>query len=86
MREHCDTINDKGTLEELLTIVRNEKGRIEAPQGGHDDRMMSLAIAHQIREQVVFTNEPIVVNPQYHFNVEKYTQTQYDYGDTITVI
>lgn len=86
VREHCDTINDKGTLEELLTIVRNEKGRIEAPQGGHDDRMMSLAIAHQIREQVVFTNEPIVVNPQYHFNVEKYTQTQYDYGDTITVI
>ena len=86
VREHCDTINDKGTLEELLTIVRNEKGRIEAPQGGHDDRMMSLAIAHQIREQVVFVNEPIVVNPQYHFNVERYTQTQYDYGESITVI
>ena len=86
VREHCDTINDKGTLEELLTIVRNEKGRIEAPQGGHDDRMMSLAIAHQIREQVVFTNEPIVVNPQYHFNIEKHYETQYDYGENITVI
>lgn len=86
VREHCDTINDKDTLEELLTIVRNEKGRIEAPEGGHDDMMMGLAIAHHIREQVVFINEPIVVNPQTHFNVERYTQTQYDYGEDMVVI
>ena len=86
VREHCETINDKGTLEELLTIVRNEKGRIEAPQGGHDDQMMSLAIAHAIRDQVVFVNEPIEVNPQYHFNIQKETQTRYDWGESITVI
>lgn len=86
VREHCDTINDKETLEELLTIVRNEKGRIEAPEGGHDDDMMGLAIAHQIREQVVFINEPIQVAPQYHFNVEKYNQVQYDYGEKMVVI
>jgi phage terminase large subunit len=86
VREHCDTINDKGTLEELLTIVRNEKGRIEAPQGGHDDRMMSLAIAHQIRERVVFQSDVITVNPQTHFNIERQHETQYDYGETITVV
>ncbi len=86
VREHCDTINDKDTLEELLTIVRNEKGRIEAPQGGHDDQMMSLAITHEIRDQVVFINEPIVVNPQYHFNAERMGATQEDYGEEITVI
>lgn len=86
VREHCETINDKDTLEELLTIIRNEKGRIEAPQGGHDDMMMGLAIAHHIREQVIFVNEPIVVNPQTHFNVEKHFQTQYDYGESITVV
>ena len=57
VREHCETINDKETLEELLTIIRNEKGRIEAPEGGHDDDMMGLAIAHHIREQVVFNDE-----------------------------
>ena len=85
VREHCDTINDKETLEELLTIVRNEKGRIEAPEGGHDDDMMGLAIAHQIREQVVFTNEPIVVNPQYQFSFEK-QQERFDCGDKIVVI
>ena len=86
VREHVDTINDKDTLEELLTIVRNENGRIEAPEGGHDDQMMGLAIAHHIREQVVFMEEPIVVNPQYHFSVEQANETVYDYGDTMTVI
>ena len=86
VREHCDTINDRVTLEELLTIVRNEKGRIEAPQGGHDDMMMGLAIAHQIRDQVVFINEPIEVQPQTHFNVQRYMQPEYDYGESITVI
>ncbi len=86
VREHCDTINDKDTLEELLTIVRNEKGRIEAPEGGHDDQMMGLAIAHHIRDQVVFTDEPIIINPQTHFNVEKSFESQYDYGETRTII
>lgn len=86
VREHCVTINDKGTLEELLTIVRNEKGRIEAPEGGHDDMMMGLAIAHHIRDQVVFINEPIFVNPQYHFDVEKMRETQYDYGESMTIV
>ena len=86
VREHCDTINDKDTLEELLTIVRNEKGRIEAPQGGHDDMMMGLAIAHEIREQVVFINEPITVNPQYHFTLERKAQVELDYGEEMTIV
>ena len=86
VREHCNTINDKDTLEELLTIVRNEKGRIEAPDGGHDDQMMGLAIAHHIREQVAFMDEPIIVNPQYHFNVERMMQTQLDYGEEMVVV
>ena len=86
VREHCDTICDKETLEELLTIVRNEKGRIEAPEGGHDDMMMGLAIAHEIRSQVIFVNKPIEVPQQYHFNAERRYATQYDYGDTMTII
>ena len=85
VREHCETINDKATLEELLTIVKNEKGRIEAPQGGHDDMMMGLAIAHHIREQVVFPNDVITVSPQYQFNFEK-QEEYYDFGEQIVVI
>lgn len=86
VREHTNTINDKDTLEELLTIVRNEKGRIEAPEGGHDDQMMGLAISHHIREQVVFNMEEIIVDPQYHFNIEKQYENQYDYGEEITIV
>jgi phage terminase large subunit len=86
VREHCDTINDKDTLEELLTIIRNEKGRIEAPEGGHDDQMMGLAIAHHIREQVVFNEETIIVDPRYGFDIERQMETQYDYGERIVVV
>lgn len=86
VREEVDSINDKDTLEELLTITRNEKGRIEAPEGGHDDQMMGLAIAHQVRGQVVFDTEEIQVTPQYHFSIEKSNETVYDYGEEITVI
>lgn len=86
VREHAHTINDYDTLQELLTIIRNEKGRVEAPEGGHDDMMMALAIAHHIREQVVFPADVINVNPQYHFGMERRQDTQYDYGETLTVI
>lgn len=86
VRDHCNTINDRGTLEELLTIVRNEKGRIEAPQGGHDDQMMSLAIAHEVKEQVVFIQEPVIVQPQYHFATQRQNAWQSDWGEEMTVI
>lgn len=86
VREHCNTINDKDTLEELLTIIRNEKGRIEAPEGGHDDQMMGLAIAHHIRDQVVFDERPTFVDPQYSFSVERNRHPNRDYGEKIVVV
>ena len=86
VREHCETIFDKATLEELLTIIRNEKGRIEAPQGGHDDMMMGLAIAHHIREQVVFPSDVIEVKPQHHFKIEQKFEFSNDWGEEMTII
>lgn len=86
VREEVNSINDKDTLEELLTIVRNEKGRIEAPEGGHDDQMMGLAIAHHIREQVVFDKEEIRIDPTYQFNFEKEREPIGDAGDKITIV
>lgn len=88
VREHCDTINDRTTLKELLTITKNEKGKIEAPKGGHDDEMMGLAIAHAIRSQVIFDAEPVEIPPQYQFSTER-RQPDGDgtgYGDEIEVI
>ena len=84
VRENVESINDKDTLEELLTIVRNEKGRIEAPEGGHDDQMMGLAIAHEARGQVSFTQEAINMYPHFNFRIEQPEQP--DYGETITVV
>ena len=69
-----------------MTIIRNEKGRIEAPEGGHDDDMMGLAIAHHIREQVIFNDETMYVNPQYNFNVERMQQAYNEVGEQITII
>ncbi len=86
VREHTDLINDEETLKELLTIVRNEKGKVEAPEGGHDDDMMGLAIAHGIKSQVSFVEEQIDVPSTYHFNTEKEKTVQYDYGEDITVV
>lgn len=86
VREHSELIVDSETLEELLTIVRNEKGRIEAPEGGHDDMMMALAIAHEIRNQVIFPKEVINVAPQYHFGGERERTPNRDYGEDIVVI
>ena len=84
VREHTHTLNDKDTLEELLTIIRNEKGRIEAPEGGHDDQMMGLAIAHEAKSQVSFAQEAINVYPHFNFRIE--TPDREDYGETIEVI
>ena len=84
VREHCELLNDKDTLEELLTIIRNEKGRIEAPEGGHDDEMMGLAIAYEIRNQVNFIEEP--VTPFEDFGIEFSNPIKADFGETIQII
>jgi phage terminase large subunit len=84
VREHTETINDKDTLEELLTIIRNEKGRIEAPEGGHDDMMIGLAIAHEAKSQVSFSQEQINIYPHFNFKIEQ--PEEYDYGETVTVV
>ena len=85
VREHTETINDKDTLEELLTIIRNEKGRVEAPEGGHDDQMMGLAIAHEIRNQVTFINEPLTPYPEFKGWEDEFSYRE-DYGETLTIV
>lgn len=85
VREHVERINDEDTLKELLTIVRNEKGKIEAPEGRHDDQMMGLSIAHEIKGQVTFDKDEIRVRPEYQFDFEK-KEENYDYGEEIVIV
>lgn len=84
VREETDKINDKDTLLELLTIIRNDKGRIEAPDGGHDDHMMGLAIAHEARSQVIFSKDIIELNNVSPF--KNMMSAPADYGERIEVI
>lgn len=51
VREKSNLVNDTETLNEMLTFVRNEKGKPEAQEGAHDDLIMGLAIAYYIRGQ-----------------------------------
>ena len=85
VREETGSINDIETLKELRMIIKNEKGKAEAPEGENDDHMMGLGIAHESRGQVSFSEEDIPVDPTYQFSFEK-TETEYDYGETIEVI
>ena len=70
VRDSTNQLNDKDTLEEMLTFVRNEKGRPEAQEGAHDDLVMGLAIAYDIKDQVMFTEEPITVEQAFNFSIE----------------
>lgn len=79
VRTNCELIDDLDTLNELLTIIRNEKGRIEAPEGGHDDLMMALAIAWECRNQVIFRKKVINQYPEFNFKNEK--GPNYDWGE-----
>lgn len=51
MQEHPELARDKDTLKEMLTFIVNDSGRAEASAGEHDDLVMALAIAHEIRAQ-----------------------------------
>lgn len=64
-------INDRATLEEMLTFVRNERMRAEAELGAHDDCIMSLAIAHFIRPQQSYNIAPEV-------RTAKWTESMWD--------
>lgn len=45
-------LNDKTTMQEMLTYVVKESGKLEAEEGSHDDCVMSLAIANHIHDGV----------------------------------
>lgn len=56
-KNHPEYFVDKDLLGEMLTFVKNEKGRPEALTGKHDDLVMAAAITYGIRKQQRFTLE-----------------------------
>lgn len=88
VNDHIELINDKETLEEMLTFVRNEKGRPEAQEGAHDDLVMALAIAYYIRPQqdmkVKIDEQELEYNIMKDFGFEE--EQEDEFGSDIVVI
>jgi hypothetical protein len=56
-------INDPTTLQEMMTFVVTEAGKMEAEGGTHDDTVMALAIAAYVSEDVW---TPVEVTDEYY--------------------
>jgi len=88
IKESIELLVDIDTLKEGLTFIKNEKGRAEAQVGYHDDLIMALAIAYDIRTQQSMkkvSQQKIIENKMYKdFGIEQ--EIQEDYGSSIEVI
>jgi hypothetical protein len=52
IRERLLGLHSRETVEECMSFVIDDKGRPAAVQGQHDDRVMALAIAVQMQQQI----------------------------------
>lgn len=84
VREDVSIFNSEKTLRQMLTMVKKENGKIEAEDGYHDDKVMSLAIGHNAVSQVSFIQEPISPYPEFKgWDIE---DNVYDYGEELKII
>lgn len=51
LKDYSNQIEDPDLLKEMLTFIRNDKGRAEAASGEHDDCVMAMAITVYILPQ-----------------------------------
>lgn len=73
IREDVGIETDVNTLKEMLTFIKNDKGKAEAQQGAHDDLVMALAIAHFISSQQTSSWIPVEKERKVYNNpVEKF--------------
>ena len=63
VREREIEINDKTTLQEMLSFIVTESGKMQAEDGCFDDCVMALAIAAHIHEGKWF---PIKVTEEFY--------------------
>ena len=63
MRKGEVKLNDKTTINEMLTYVVKESGKMEAEDGCYDDCVMALAICNHVHDGIW---TPIKVSPHYY--------------------
>lgn len=66
LRDREVHVHDRGTIGELRTFVRDEKGKMHGSP--HDDEVMSLAIANQMRKYAFLHDHAPSVNDEYTFD------------------
>jgi hypothetical protein len=54
IRNRSVVINSENTISELMSFIRNDKGKAVPVEGAYADEIMSLAIAWKMREYAVF--------------------------------
>jgi hypothetical protein len=79
-RDSVYLINDKTTLEEMLTFVKDEKGHAAAQQDAHDDTVIALAIAYRIRNQQSYKPETKAVHDDDYTPFEDQLQAFNNFG------
>jgi hypothetical protein len=68
---------DSETIGECLGFVRQPNGKYEAATGGKDDRVISLAIAVRMAEEVHAYEPPIDEKPEgYYLDLDKLVKKQ----------
>ena len=86
LRDAPENFNDLTTLNQMLTFVRNEKGRSEAQYGAHDDSIMATAIALVIRDQQQLITREERAEPIYNFKFEEPSENPLGYMQGGSVI
>lgn len=66
LRDREIALYDQGTLAELRTYVRDDKGKMHGSP--HDDRVIALGIANQMRKYAYLAEHSPVLNDEYTFN------------------
>lgn len=56
VRNRQIVLHSRQGIGEMMNFIRNERGRPEASEGAHDDRVMAYAVAWQMRKWAKFTS------------------------------
>lgn len=89
--EYTEYIEDKETIDEMISFIVNENGKAEAQEGCHDDLVMGTAIAYYIRPQQKYIllqiKQKATQDISEPFFKDVHKQNRYrDFGNKIKVI
>lgn len=82
MNQETSKITDIEILREGIVFIKNEKGRPEAQQGCHDDRIMGTAITYYIADQQVKVKQEPLKQKEVYMKEESFDKDFYsDFDD-----